>query len=169
MGTGENWNSRFGDGIRKIIHQIAKVGATAGWTVNAGVDTFMSTCAAGSTAATLVIPLPGLRVDDIITGFHLLGQIESAGNAATLDAALYEFVPAAAASAAAVLSGTSMTQISVTADAAIDVNNSKTEFTDANRVVVAQDRSYFALLTATTNASTDIELLGFVPYIKETN
>jgi len=166
---GEHWNDRFGDGIEKILYQDGKVGGAAGWTVRAAASTWMSTVAASQTAGILIMPLPGLRVGDLIVGYHLLGQIESAGNAVTLDAALHEFVPAAAASASAALSGTDMTQVSVTADTKLDINNTETKLTTANRVRVQQDRTLFALLTATTLGSTDIELLGLVLHVKRVN
>lgn len=166
---GEQWNNRFGNGIEKILYQDGKVGATAGWTVRAAADTWMATVAASQTAGTLVIPFAGLRVGDLITGYHLLGQIDSAGNAVTLDAALYEFVPAVAASAASALSGTSMTQVSVTADTKLDVNNTEKKLTEANWIEVQQDRTLFALLTATTLGTTDIELLGLVLSVKRVN
>lgn len=166
---GEQWNNRFGNGIEKILYQDGKVGATAGWTVRAAADTWMATVAASQTAGTLVIPFAGLRVGDLITGYHLLGQIDSGGNAVTLDAALYEFVPAVAASAASALSGTSMTQVSVTADTKLDVNNTEKKLTEANWIEVQQDRTLFALLTATTLGTTDIELLGLVLSVKRVN
>ena len=161
----ERINSRFDSPVEKRFYQDGKVGATAGWTVRAADDTWMSTCAASATAGTLVMPLPGLKEGDVIHGFHLLGQIESAGNTATLDCALYEFVPAAAASAAAALSGASMTQVSVTADTKLDDGNTKKTLDATNRIVVRRDRTYFALLTATTAASTDIELLGLMLHV----
>ena len=166
---GEQWNDRFGDGIEKILYQDGKVGATAGWTVRAAADTWMSTMAQNGTGSTLVLPLPGLQVGDLIVGYHLLGQIDSAGNTVTLDVDLREFVPAVGASAAAALSGTGMTQVSVSADTKLDINNTQKKLTDANRVRIREDRSLFALITGTTGATTDVELLGLVLYVKRVN
>lgn len=163
----EKWNSRFGSGIEKVFYQDGKVGATSGWTVRAGADTWMSTVAASQTAGTLVVPLPGLQEGDVIVGYHLLGQIDSAGNAVTLDAQLYEFVPAASGSAAAALTGTDMTQISVSADTKVDELTATKAFAGTAEVTVARDRTYFALLTATTGATTDIELLGLMLHVKK--
>lgn len=138
----------------------AKVGATAGWTVGAAADTALATVAASQSAATLVIPITApLAVGDIITGFTVVGQIESAGNTATLDASLRKQT-AAAADVVDALVG-SMTQISTTAD--LIGNHALTGLTE----VVATDSSYYLLLTATTAASTDIALLGVSITVKQ--
>lgn len=165
--TQEVMNSRFGSGEVKRIFQDAKVGATSSWTVRAGADSFMATLAASSTAdATLVFPLHGLHVGDVITGYHLIGQIDSAGNAVTLDAQLYESLAVAAASTHTGKTGTAMTQLSVTADTKVNELNAVKKFAAADLVTVAEDAAYFVLVDATTLASTDIELLGLVLHVK---
>lgn len=161
-------NERF-PGVIKRMYQQAKVGGTAGWTVNAGVDTFMSTCAASAANGTLIVPLTGLEVGDKIVGHHMVGQIESGGNAVNVFAKLYEFVPAAAASAAAVLAGTTGPTVTAIADAVISENNSLHVIGSANHVVVNADKGYFAIIDAVTLASTDIELLAFFLHIMKAN
>jgi hypothetical protein len=131
----------------------AKVGATAGWTVNAAADLTQATMAAGGTASTLVIPVGGLKVGDTITGFSVYGQIESAGNTVTLDAALRAQTNVAADPTDASIG--SITQVSVTADTAMAA--AKTGLTET----VSASKAYYILVTATTAASTDIRLLGY--------
>ena len=158
-------NERF-PRVRRRLYQSAKVGATAGWTVNAGADTFMSTCAAGAAGGTLIVPLPFLEIGDRIVGHHMIGQIESAGNIATIAAKIVEFAAVAAASVATDKTGTTGTTLSVTADTAMTEDNTKKIFDDANQVVVEDGKTYFAIITATTAGTTDIELLGLVLHIK---
>lgn len=158
-------NERF-PRIRRRIFQQAKVGATAGWTVNAGVDTFMSTCAQNATNGTLIIPLRGIEIGDRIVGHHMIGQIDSAGNAASISAKITEFAAVAAGSVATDKTGTTGSVLSVTADTAMTEANTKKIFDTANEVLVEDGKTYFAIVTATTGATTDIELLGLVLRIK---
>ena len=160
-----NMNERFGDPVKRI-YQDAKVGATAGWTVRAAADTWMSTCAASATAGTLIVPLVGLEIGDRIVGHHLVGQIESAGGAVTIAAKITEFKAVAAASVATDKTGTTGTTLSVIADTAMTETNTKKTFDTANEVLVEAGKSYFAVVTATTAGSTDIELLALVLHIK---
>lgn len=135
----------------------AKIGATAGWVLSAAADTFlMATLPAGQTASTLIVPLPVFRVGDVITSFNLVGQIESGGNTATLDATLKKMTAVAAGSTTATIQA--MTQISVTADTKVDTANSAT--TLGTPETVGQDETFYMLITGTTAAATDIELLG---------
>lgn len=143
---------------RKIIVNAAgqgKVGATAGFVVAAGDDVALVTCPAEQTAATLVVPLTGLKVGEVINAFHLLGQIESAGGTVTVDADLRKHTTAAADVADASV-GT-ITQVEVTADTALGAANSRVASLGE---VVAEDATYYVLITATTAAATDIALQG---------
>lgn len=141
-------------GYTKQIGTRAKVGGTAGWTVGAANDLgTIATMAAGGTAATLVIPIDGLHIGDTITGFKINAQIESGGNAVTLDASLRALTVAAADPTDAAI-GTGITQVSVTADTA--VASEKTGLTE----VVTSGKTYYLLVTGTTGASTDIQLLA---------
>lgn len=140
----------------------AKAGATAGFVVAAAADTALVTCPASQTAATLVLPLPALMLGGVITGFYLLGQIESAGNTVTLDADLRKHTAAAADVADA--SVATITQVSATADAKL---NSANTLRTALSEVVQEGETFYLLLTATTGASTDIALQGVVIEIEE--
>lgn len=135
----------------------ANLGATSGWILSTGTDVGrMATLPAGETASTLVVRINGLAVGDSITAFYLLGQVESAANTVTIDASLKKLVASAADLTNTLVS--SMTQISVVADTAITAANSTKTLVSAS--TVASDESYYILITATTGASTDIDLMG---------
>ena len=141
----------------KHLHQVgAKVGATAGWAVNAADNlNSLARLPASQTGSTLVIPISGLKVGDTLTGVHLVGQIESAGGICTLDASLRKQTAAAAGLTDAELTSGAMTQISVTADTIISSTNSTITPTAD---VVGADETFYVLLTGTTAAATDIDL-----------
>jgi hypothetical protein len=145
---------------RRVINSHAKIGATAGWAVNTTDDIgLLATCPASQTNSTLVVPVSGLKVGDKITSFSIVGQIESGGNAVTLDANLRKMT--AATSDVTDASVGSITQISVTADAIISAE--KTGLTE----VVGANETFYILLTATTLGSTDIALQGATITVSE--
>lgn len=131
---------------------IGRAGTTAGWT-NTGTDINEALLPAESTASTFTIPLTGLQVGDTVTAFKVIGQIESAGGAATLDADLRKLTNAAGDPTDASI-GT-ITQVAVTADTAV-----ASEKTLAAAEVLASGESLYLLVTGTTAASTDARLLG---------
>jgi hypothetical protein len=138
-------------GVTKQVSR-AKVGGAAGWVLGAANNLpYVATMAASQTAGTLVIPLDNLKVGDTITGFRIVAQVESAGNAVTIDAALRAVTNVAAEPTDAAI-GSGMTQVSVIADTA--VSQAKTGLTE----VVTSGKSYYLLVTATTLGSTDIIL-----------
>lgn len=143
-------------GVTRQVGVRAKVGTTAGWVVGAGNDlSYMATMAASQTAGTLVIPIDGLTVGDTITGFALVGQIESGGQTVTLDADLRKITAVAAEPTDASVGA--ITQLSVIADTKVSsANAGKTGLAE----VVAADVTYYLLLTATTGTSADIILQG---------
>lgn len=144
------------------VDGVAKVGATAGFVVNGAANTAMATCPAEQTASTLVVPIHGLKVGDTITGFHLIGQIESAGGTVTVDANLRSLTAVAADSTDASIA--SITQLSVTADTAMTSTNTSKE---SLSTVVSAGAIYYILITATTGATTDIQLLGVAVTVTE--
>lgn len=146
--------------IQRSLNSHAKVGATAGWVVNAADDLgLLATCPASQTAATLVVPVSGICVGDTITAFSVVGQIESAGNTVTLDADLRKLT--AAASDVTDASVGAITQISETSDAIVSA--AKTGLSE----VVGADETFYVLLTATTAAATDIALQGVTITVTE--
>jgi hypothetical protein len=140
---------------KRLLTTGAKVGGTAGFVVAAAANTFLITCPASQTGSKLIVPVSGLNVGDVIYGFHLVGQIESAGGTVTVDAELRKQTAAAADVVDA--SVASITQLSVTADAIMSSAN--TQKAGLN-VTVAEDETYYLIVTATTAASTDIALQG---------
>jgi hypothetical protein len=135
----------------QLVASTGKVGGTAGFVTRAASNIDLVTLPASQSASKFVIPVTGLKVGDVITGFSLAGQIESAGGAVTLDAELRKMTAAAADVADASVG--SMTQIAVTADTAItDANSTKTGLSE----IVGEDESFYLLITGTTAASTDV-------------
>lgn len=133
----------------------AKVGATAGFVVAAGDDVALVTVPASQTDATCVVPVPYLKQGQVIKGFHLIGQVESGGNAATVDCVLKKHTSAAADVAVATVA--TMAQVSCAADTVLDYKN--TLFDGINESV-DENETYFFLITVTTGASTDVALQG---------
>ena len=154
--------SKMGATKQRPIHNRAKVGATAGWVVAAGDNlALMATLPASQTGSTLVVPVTGLKVGDVITAFSVVGQIEAtSGGTVTVDADLRKLTAAAADVADASLG--SITQVSVTADAIISASK-----TLATPETVGADETFYVLVTATTGASTDIALQGVTLTVKE--
>ena len=130
---------------------LGKAGATAGFTTATNNGT--ATCAATITSGTFTLPIIGLVAGDIISAFKVIAQIESAGGAVTLDATLRYTTNVAADPTDTSLGG--ITQISVSADTASAVSK-----TLATAYTVTSGQSVYALLTATTAGSTDIQVLG---------
>ena len=136
----------------------AKVGGTSGWVVNAADNkNSLARLPASQTASTLVVPLTGFKPGDIIASYHLVGQIESAGGAVTVDCALRKQTAAAADLTDALCTGGDMVQLAVSADTIMSSANT-TKAVTADTVGV--DETFYLLITATTAASTDIDLQG---------
>lgn len=139
-------------GVVKVFNNEARVGATAGFVLGA-IDTgVMATVAASQAAGTLVVPISGLTVGDTITAMTVHAQIESGGNVVTIDGDLRNIDNTAADPVDASVGN--ITQVSVTADTAV-----AQQVTGLSHVVLATD-SYYVLVTVTTNASTDVQLIN---------
>lgn len=142
----------------------AKLGASgAGWTLGAADSVSLATLAASQTDENIVIPITiPLKVGWTITGYTINGQIDSAGNTATLDADLRKHTEATAGYADATVDGTgTMTTLTKTADyKVVDGKSSLTE-------VVAADESYYLLVEGTTAATTDIEIASITLTVTE--
>lgn len=155
---------RAREGVKRLysagVH--GKAATSSGWATAAVDELPLATLAASLSTKKLVIPLTGLKVGDIITGFHLIGQIESGGNTVTMDCDLRKVTAVAADVTDA--SVATMTQLSVTADTAVTLaNTSKTGLTET----VADGVTYYLLISATTTGSTDIALQGAAITVKE--
>jgi hypothetical protein len=140
----------------------AKLGSSgAGWVLDAADDKSLATLPQSQTAEIVIVPITvPLKIGWTITGWTINGQIDSGGNAATLDGKLYKHTEATAGEATAAI-GSGMTQLSKTADyKVVDGESSLTE-------VVAADESYFLLITGTTGATTDIEIASITMTVSE--
>lgn len=142
-----------------------KVGATAGWVITGSTNLPLATVPASQTGSTLVVPIIGLEVGDVISSIEVHGQVDSAGNAVTLAAALRKYKSAAAGG------GTDSEAIAsanianaVTADTLLNATAGK--ITAGSTITVAEDEAYYVLLTATTGATTDIEISNVVVNIE---
>lgn len=144
-----------------LVSGYSKVGATAGWVVGAANNLgTLATLPAGQTNSTLVVPLSGLQFAyaHTINAFFLLGQIDSAGNTATLDASLRRLTSTVSGVTDNLVA--SITQISVTSDTAIQ--NSNSQKTLVSPETIAEINTYYLLITGTTAAVTSIVLQGVV-------
>lgn len=135
-----------------------KVGATAGWVAGGAANDLgnLGTQAAGTTAATLVVPVNGLKAGSRIQGGHLIGQGESAGNTATLTWALRKRIAVAAANGDELVEDMAAA-LSITADTLVGELNTSIPAIDE---LVEDGTSYYVLITGTTAASTDWDLLA---------
>jgi len=107
------------------------------------------------TATTVVYPVSGLHAGDIINAFRITGAIGATGsNATTVDADLRKITKGAGALTDASIGA--ITQVSVTADTALD--SAKASLDE----VVATDYQYYVLVTVTTaaNAANDAFIAG---------
>lgn len=149
---------------RWIITNGGKVGGTAGFTVGAANNVGrMATVAASQSGAKLVVPIDNLKVGWQITGFGALGQIQSVGGAVTLDLELRKLGIAAADITDA--SVTTMTQLAVTAQTAVGPSNAIKTLTTAE--VVGNGQIFYLIVTVTTAASTDVDLMGLFVDVTE--
>jgi hypothetical protein len=133
----------------------SRIGATSGWVTNAASDAALVTLPASQTNATLVVAVGPMKVGCTITGFHLIGQVESAGNNVTINAALRKMTAAAADVADASVGA--ITELVVNSDTIISsANAGKTGLSE----VAGEDEIFYVLIRGTTTGSTDIALQG---------
>lgn len=155
-------------GVTKVVRAVqtlfkytaAKVGATAGWVVNAAADIGkLATIPASQTNSTLVIPIDDLEPGDVIMGFGLEGSIQSAGNTGTITFQLRKLARQGAGGAAVDSQvATLASPLSVTANTALIRSNAFV--TLATPYTVLEGESYYLLVTATTGVSVTEEVIG---------
>ncbi len=131
-------------------------GATAGWVVT-GADDGLARLPVSQTSSTLVIPIKGLAVGDTVTGVRVIGQVESAGANVSLTLSARKSTAAAGDFVDAEL-GSDTTGV-LTADTLL--SGTALEVTGLSDVVTELE-SFYALLTGTTEALTDIAVSGVV-------
>ncbi len=141
---------------QSYTYALAKAGAAAGWTVNAGANLWTTTMAQSQTSGTLVIPITGLHVGDIITNAHLVGQVESGGNNVVIELELRKITAAASAVTDAIV-GSRKTVATLTADTILSAANTAI---GTQAETVGADETFYILVYATTAATTDIDLMG---------
>lgn len=145
---------------RKKMMQRAKVGATAGGVVNAADNKNSAARVPQSqTASTLVFIVEGIPQGATVTAIAVIGQVESAGGAVTVDAALRKQTAAAADLTDAAVTNGAITQVSVTADTALSAANAGVT---GIAEVIGDDETLYVLVTVTTAASTDVDLQGIL-------
>lgn len=152
--------------LRKLIVPIcgnAKAGVTAGWVITAGTDKMHATLPASQTNSTLVVPIEGLFVGDIVTAVGVGGQVESAGGAVTLVMSVRKQTNAAADNTDAEIGNDNVG--SLTADTKITALNLGVTLAVAE--AVAEDEALYVLLTGTTAAATDIDLTHLIVTITQ--
>ncbi len=150
---------------RVTMHsETPKVGTTSGWVVAAANNLGkIATIPASQTSSTLVLPLSGFKVGDIITAFSLVGSIQSAGNAGTITADLRSLTAAAAGATDASVGSMSAPLSVVTNTIVSAANAAKTGLTHT----VAAGESFYLLITSTTGSSVTEELQGALVTVTE--
>jgi hypothetical protein len=148
-------------GVQMIVPALnAKVGAAAGWVITAGTNISHATLPASQTSSTLVVPISGLNVGDKVTAVAAVGQVESAGNNVTCAMSVRKLSAAAAAALTDAEIGTDNVG-TLTADTLLTDANGNLKVSGLSEVMGADEQLY-ALFTATTAASTDIDLSHLV-------
>lgn len=126
----------------------AVAGATAGWAVSAADKGFAATLPKNKTSSTLVLPITGLEVGDVITGFYLVGSVQgTSGKATALAADLRSLTRKS--------DGTTATDASVGALAAVSAEANAPLSATAYGVTglshtVIEGESFYVLVTGTT-------------------
>lgn len=149
------------DAVQKIVPALhGKVGATAGWVITAGTDKSLATLPASVTAGTLVIPILGLDVGDIVTAVAAVGQVDSAGNNVTLVMSVRKITNDAASGHTDAQIGTDNVG-TLTADTLLTDANENLKVSSLTETIAADEQLY-VLLTGTTAGTTDIEISHLV-------
>ena len=147
------------DGSFQRNEQVYHVPITSGFTggtsslgyVKNGRDYSSVTLAQNATADTWVVALPRLHNGDVITSIGIHGQLDSAGNAGTIDYELRSITPTTAGHTdASIQAGT---QIAKSADYLV---NETTALTTPYKII--DEASIYILITCTTAATVTVEL-----------
>lgn len=134
----------------------AKAGTTAGWVVGAADNLGkLATLPAGQAGSTLVIPVIGLKIGDVIKKFSLVGSLQSGGNNCTITADLRVLTAAVAGATDASL-GSFAAPLTVVANTVLSSANAEKVL--AAQHTVAAGESFYVLITSTTNAACTQEL-----------
>lgn len=136
---------------------VGRAGSVAGWTIPTTAAGFTNTMLVGlpasQSSSTLIIPITGLQEGDRMISYTIRGQIESAGGSVTLAGQMRRITAVASDPVDANVGA--ITSVVVTADTVLAATH-----TFASPLVYEAPAAYFAYLTGTTAASTDIQLFG---------
>jgi hypothetical protein len=164
--AGVSAKSRFLQPIQGVnrLNTWMRVGATAGWVLT-GIDNSKATIAASQTNSTVVIPVTGLKVGDIITGYSLLGMINAGatGNSTTINSALHSVQAVAGSATDTAITNATTSKIS-TVNAVL---NSTVGGVTGLSVTVAGDTTYYILVTGTTAAGVTASIHGALVTVTE--
>jgi len=134
----------------RVIKTNAFIGMDTNWTID---ELGHAALAASQTNEYLLIAIPGLRVGDVITGYRIVGALNSGGNAVTIDGKLVSLAKAAGATPTRVEESV-MVQVSKTAAYALD------DGAAALAVTVDADKTYHLWVQSTTAAATTAAIAG---------
>jgi hypothetical protein len=134
----------------RVIKANAFIGMDTNWTID---ELGHAALPASQTNEYLLIAIPGLRVGDVITGYRLLGALNSGGNAVTVDGKLVSLAKAAGATPTRVEESV-MVQVSKTAAYALD------DGATGLAVTVGADKTYHLWVQCTTAAATTAAISG---------
>ena len=134
------------------INSGGKIGTTAGWDIT-GDNGYIADLPAGQTASTLIIPVVGLVDGDEITAYSIRGVVTSAGNTVTVDSDLIKLQANSNGTQTETTIG-STSQVSETSTDRFGQEDSSITGTNT----VSNYISYYIIVTATTAASTTVNL-----------
>lgn len=143
--------------VVKVIASGGKVGATSGWSLSGSDIGSIGNLPSDHTGSTLVIPLSGLRIGDVVSGFYLIGQMSSDAGTGTIDATLK--LASMLSDEVTTSSLGSMTQLTTNAtDIKLSSSNASKSLS-ANHTL-ATDEELFLIVTGTTQSNNQINLEG---------
>ena len=136
----------------------SQVGATAGWVIT-GVNDAIVRLPASQTSATLIIPITGLHIGETLSSVSVIGQVESAGGNVTCVLSVRKGVAVVGDFTDAELATGNVGTL--TADTLLTQAGTPLQATGMTEVL-AEGEFLYALLTATTAASTDIAIANLL-------
>jgi hypothetical protein len=151
----------------------AKVGASAGFVVDAADNLASIGRLPQSENGTLVVPISGLNAGSRIQGGHLVGVIESTAGVGTQVTWQLRKTTAVAANPSDALVSAIVDTLDVAADTVMGPTNTAldpivgADAAGADGELVVEGAMYYALITGTTAASNDIDLLGVALIVLE--
>lgn len=150
------------EGVVRYFNAGGKAGSTSGWTTSTANIGVIGNLPADKTGSTFLVPISGLEVGDVITGIHMIGQIEAGGGTGSVQADLRRLTAVASDVTDASVQTLS---VSTSSDLALTSANASTLSTPET---VSGLETFYVLLTATTNSNCDIALQAIALTITKT-